>query len=154
MRARGLSLSFISGAWSQGFVDLALPKSSETSLCAAGTAEIGGKWIISKVLILASETIYSPSYLLSFAETLTALMRRATSVDPGGDSINNDGDGNGMAASRALIAAKKIYFGVGGGVQEFLEVLRSVPGGERLKIDEHVDIEGDGVERVILDVQI
>lgn len=53
-------------------------------------------------LILASETIYSP--------TTTPLFTRVVL-----DVLRPDGKG------RALVAAKEIYFGVGGGVMDFMK---------------------------------
>ena len=53
--------------------------------------------------------------------------------------------------SRALIAAKKVYFGVGGGVDEFLEVFKGVGGGE-LEVTEQLNIKSEGVGRVVLEI--
>ncbi|KAL5337811.1 hypothetical protein BJX70DRAFT_223939 [Aspergillus crustosus] len=86
-----------------------------------------------KTLILASETIYSPASLVAFSETLLALLRQSSSE------------------SKALIAAKKIYFGVGGGIDEFLAVLRKVCEGD-LKLEERMDIKSGGVGRIILEI--
>ncbi|KAL4927896.1 protein-histidine N-methyltransferase [Aspergillus undulatus] len=116
---RGISLNFISGAWSPSFVDLVLSSPEVASL---------------RMLVLASETIYSPASLGAFSKTLLALLSRSS-----GDS-------------QALIAAKKVYFGVGGGVDEFLSVLReiSVSG---LVVEERVDIKTEGVGRIILEIR-
>jgi protein-histidine N-methyltransferase len=85
---------------------------------------------------MASETIYSPSSLPAFSETLLSLLRRS----------NTD-----SAKSRALIAAKKVYFGVGGGVDEFLSVLQNVCADE-LEVQHKVDIQSEGVGRVVLEI--
>ena len=95
---RGITVDFISGAWSPAFVDLSFPSGTD------------GKY--NHTLILASETVYSPSSLGAFSETLLALMRRSAAAQGG--------------KARALVAAKKVYFGVGGGVDEFLAVLRNI----------------------------
>jgi protein-histidine N-methyltransferase len=50
--------------------------------------------------ILASETIYSPSSLAAFTEAMVALMKR-------------------VKTGKAIVAAKRVYFGVGGSVDEF-----------------------------------
>lgn len=60
LTSRGITIGFISGAWSPTFVDLVLSSPAKTQ---------------SRTLILASETIYSPASLGAFSETLLALMR-------------------------------------------------------------------------------
>ncbi|KAB8207454.1 hypothetical protein BDV34DRAFT_65803 [Aspergillus parasiticus] len=118
---RGISIEFISGAWSPAFVDLVFSSGEKAK---HGT------------LVLASETIYSPASLRAFSETLLALIRRP--VRAGG-------------RSRALLAAKKVYFGVGGGVDEFLEVFNTV-GGDELDVKERVDVKSEGVGRIVLEI--
>ncbi|KAL4883650.1 hypothetical protein BJY04DRAFT_216001 [Aspergillus karnatakaensis] len=115
---RGITISFISGAWSPSFVELVFSSPALTGY---------------KTLILASETIYSPASLVAFSETLLALLQRPS------------------VESRALIAAKKVYFGVGGGIDEFLAVLRGVSA-EGLKVEERLDVKSAGVGRVILEI--
>ncbi|KAL8860086.1 MAG: hypothetical protein Q9178_003350 [Gyalolechia marmorata] len=110
----------LSGSWSPDFAALALPESSEPPR---------------DVLILASETIYSPASTRAFTETLLDLIRRSEKA--GGKA-------------RALVAAKKVYFGVGGGVDEFLDVLQQL-GGEG-KVVWSTEGSGSGVERCILEV--
>ncbi|KAJ5936387.1 hypothetical protein N7454_005022 [Penicillium verhagenii] len=118
---RGIVLNFVSGAWSPEFVDIVFS--------ACETDDV-------KTLLLASETIYSPASLKPFSETLLELLRRSTTVS---------------VKSRAMIAAKKVYFGVGGGVDEFLAVLKEVSASE-LQVEQKVNIESEGVGRVILEV--
>lgn len=118
---RGITIDFISGAWSPAFVDLAFSHSPSVNY---------------RTLVLASETIYSPSSLGAFTETLLALLRRS---------------GTSESKSKALIAAKKVYFGVGGGVDEFLAVLRNTSGDE-MDVKELVDVKSEGVGRVVLEV--
>lgn len=118
---RRIVVSFISGAWSPAFVDLVFAGKGEGKL---------------RTLVLASETIYSPSSLGIFSETLLQLLRRSTVQ---------------TAKSRALVAAKKVYFGVGGGVDEFLAVLKGI-GGDQLDLKEKLDIKTEGVGRVILEI--
>jgi protein-histidine N-methyltransferase len=52
------------------------------------------------VLILAAETIYSPASLDSFTTTLLQILRK-------------------VRMAKALVAAKRVYFGVGGSVDDF-----------------------------------
>jgi protein-histidine N-methyltransferase len=118
---RGISIDFISGGWSPEFVDLVFSNPSSENC---------------KTLVLASETIYSPGTLTAFSETLLALLRRSSTP---------------ASKTRALVAAKKVYFGVGGGVDEFLAVLKSVCGDE-LQVQEKLDVQSEGVGRVVLEV--
>ncbi|KAJ0421037.1 hypothetical protein BJY00DRAFT_114492 [Aspergillus carlsbadensis] len=122
MARRGITISFVSGAWSPSFVDLVF---SSPELVGFNT------------LILASETIYSPTSLRAFSETLLTLLRRPFA-----------------AGSRALVAAKKVYFGVGGGVDEFLGVLRTFSDGVSVKVEERLDVKSEGVGRTILEIGI
>ena len=118
---RGISIDFISGGWSPEFVDLVFSNSSSENC---------------RTLVLASETIYSPGTLTAFSETLLALLRRSSTA---------------ASKARALVAAKKVYFGVGGGVDEFLAALKSVCGDE-LQVQEKLDVQSEGVGRVVLEV--
>lgn len=83
----------------------------------------------SNVLILASETIYDLKSLPEFTDTVINLLRA-----------------HGQS-SRAWIAAKKLYFGVGGGVDAFLKEVE-LRGGT---IKEIINIKR-GVSRVVLEV--
>ena len=118
---RGISIEFVSGAWSPEFVDLVF---------------LSGDGSPRKTLVLASETIYSPASLTAFSETLSALLRRSST---------------GSTKSRALVAAKKVYFGVGGGVDEFLAVLNNVCANE-LDVQQKLNVQSEGVGRVVLEV--
>ncbi|KAI8683827.1 hypothetical protein NCS57_00047500 [Fusarium keratoplasticum] len=92
-----VSLSFISGAWSQEFVDLlyALP---------TGNAQP------SSTLILGAETIYSPFALQAFLETIFVILEK-------------ERDTAGSQAG-AFVAAKRLYFGVGGSLDDFVDKAR------------------------------
>ena len=81
------------------------------------------------MLVLASETIYSPASLEVFTKTVLDIIRRSSN-------------------SRILVAAKKVYFGVGGGVQEFMDVMRRQGG----NVTPVLDVPGAGVGRVVLEV--
>ncbi|KAL2869964.1 protein-histidine N-methyltransferase [Aspergillus lucknowensis] len=117
---RGITIDFVSGAWSRSFVDLVFTSPELANF---------------KTLVLASETIYAPASLDAFSETLFALLHRSS------------------AQGRALLAAKRVYFGVGGGVDEFLAVLRRVSG-TSLRVEERVDIRTEGVGRTILEIAV
>ncbi|KAF2197818.1 hypothetical protein GQ43DRAFT_380121 [Delitschia confertaspora ATCC 74209] len=83
--------------------------------------------------ILASETIYSPSSLVSFTEAMVALLKRVKS-------------------GKALVAAKRVYFGVGGSVDEF-----RIECSKRGAVAYEAEFEGleeGGVRRSILEVQM
>ena len=80
----------------------------------------------SKPLVLASETIYSPDTLPSFIRVLTGTIR----------------------SSRALVAAKKVYFGVGGGVDDFVREWERIGGAT----DRVMEVGDNGVARMVLSV--
>lgn len=88
-----------------------------------------------ETLILASETIYSPESTLAFTVCLDETMRRC---EESGCRV------------RALIAAKKVYFGVGGGVDEFLGALKER--GSEGNVVWETEGMGRGVGRCILEV--
>ena len=83
-------------------------------------------------LVLASETIYSVASLTAFTAAMVALMRR-------------------VRGASALVAAKKVYFGVGGSVDAFRDECRGLGavvgevGGEQ---------GGEGVRRWIGEVRL
>lgn len=122
-----IEISTISGAWGTKFIELvgseAFPISSSLS-CPKARRE---------TLILASETIYSPSSINSFVSTLLDLLTAA--------------EAKGRTA-KALIAAKKVYFGIGGGIDDFVAILQE-NGGQASIVWE---LEGEGVDRAILEV--
>ncbi|RYO91331.1 hypothetical protein DL766_001998 [Monosporascus sp. MC13-8B] len=95
LSSRKISLHFISGGWSPEFVDLV------TSADATRT-EAGSK---QSTVIVGAETIYSPFALDAFTQTLFALM------------TEEKARGN---PSEALVGAKKLYFGVGGSLDDFV----------------------------------
>lgn len=91
LEERNTDLQAVVGSWFSDYASLALRDTLP------GT-----------VLILAAETIYSPSSTRAFTETVVDIMRQSKER---GDAV------------QALVAAKKVYFGVGGGVDEFLKEL-------------------------------
>lgn len=133
---RGISISVVSGPWSPTFVDLVLSgiRDPESNPQAA-----------MNTLILASETIYSPASLHAFSETLLDLLRRSMSASAA--------EANAHARSKAYVAAKKVYFGVGGGMDEFLAVLENIALGE-VNIRNVLDVKSEGVGRIILEIEM
>ena len=114
----GITLTLIAGAWSPRLVDL-VPTAPAMSL-----------------LVLASETIYSPASLSAFTETLIQILRR-------------------VKIGKAMLAAKRVYFGVGGSVDAFkAECART--DAVAYEIDNHgVDgLDDRGLRRCLLEVQM
>ena len=120
-KTKRVSFDFISGAWGSPFVNLVLGSfMSEADVLTSQR----------NVIILASETIYSPASLTSFVNTVANLLRARES------------------GGTAFVAAKRIYFGVGGGIPEFVREMRKV--GALVK--EVINITDSGVGRVILEI--
>ena len=117
--AKNIYVSGVSGSWGQDFSKL-----TQRFEATEDRQDI-------RTLILASETIYSPSSIRAFTEVLMESLMEPEN-----------------AGAMALVAAKRIYFGVGGGVDEFMQVLKEM-GGKGSLIRE---TEGAGVGRVILKV--
>jgi len=122
LSVKNLHLSGLSGTWNSSFSDLVRPFDEHQHR--AGV----------EITILASETIYSPSSMIPFAEVLLRALEDAERA---------------AGKANALIAAKKIYFGVGGSVNEFHNVLDRL-GGRATVVWES---EGPGVGRVIMEVR-
>ena len=118
---KNIRVSGISGAWNHAFNDLVRPFNHLPQQPATET------------IVLASETIYSPASIRAFSATLLSILGQGKAS--GGTAI-------------AFIAAKRIYFGVGGGVDEFLRILEEL-GGEAKTVWE---TEATGVGRVIMQV--
>lgn len=62
-----------------------------------------------RTLVLGAETIYSPFALASFSDTLLEILRREKG-----------------AGAAAVIAAKRLYFGVGGSLDDFTDRMRTL----------------------------
>ncbi|EDN96768.1 hypothetical protein SS1G_01694 [Sclerotinia sclerotiorum 1980 UF-70] len=82
-------------------------------------------------IIIGAETIYSPVALKAFAETLMALLELSTGPN-----------------KTALIGAKKVYFGVGGSIEDFIEDVVS-----KGALVEQIREESDGVRRAVIEVR-
>ncbi|ETN36891.1 uncharacterized protein HMPREF1541_07878 [Cyphellophora europaea CBS 101466] len=124
--ANDIDVAFVSGAWGPSFFSLL-----KSSLAPTSTTDQQPP--PTRILILASETIYSPATLPDFVGTTISLL-----------SLGAEG-------SRALVAAKKVYFGVGGGVAEFEREVAERGAGVRTVW--HSGDEG-GVGRVVLEVSL
>ena len=86
-------------------------------------------------LVLASETIYSPSALESFASATVGILKE-------------------VRLGKAMIAAKRMYFGVGGSVDAF-KVTCAQLGAVVADIENHgLDLGAEGVRRCLLEVQM
>ena len=128
---RNIHIAAISGAWGPEFTNLI--SSQAASFLPPSFFHDPTTHSRPETLILASETIYSPTSLQRFTSTLFGLLEAA--------------EASGGRAT-ALVAAKRVYFGVGGGVQEFLAAV-SARGG----VADVVWESRGGVGRVILEVR-
>ncbi|KAK0673367.1 hypothetical protein QBC41DRAFT_136888 [Cercophora samala] len=97
-----ITLRFLSGAWSSEFVDILYDSPNAPSLADS-----------TKTLVLGSETIYSPFALERFSETLLLILERERKDRPSG-------------SARAVIGAKKLYFGVGGSLDDFVDKMKGL----------------------------
>ena len=89
LTARNIQLFFISGTWGRKFIDILVQQHLIP---------------YPNTLILTSETIYQPDTLPIISETLIEII------------LSNKQAGNN---AKTLLAAKDIYFGVGGSIIEF-----------------------------------
>ncbi|TLD29315.1 hypothetical protein PspLS_03794 [Pyricularia sp. CBS 133598] len=92
-----IRLSFVSGGWSPELVELLY----SDKLVPSEAAEHSNP----STLVIGAETIYSPFALSAFAETLLEVLRREQA--------------SGKATS--IVAAKRLYFGVGGSLDDFVD---------------------------------
>ncbi|KAL2022758.1 hypothetical protein VTK56DRAFT_4574 [Thermocarpiscus australiensis] len=97
-----ITLSFLSGAWSPECVDLIYRSGIPADL--SGDAQ---------TLLLGSETIYSPFALESFSSTVLSILERERRERPSG-------------TAKAVVAAKKLYFGVGGSLDDFIHKVKGL----------------------------
>jgi protein-histidine N-methyltransferase len=85
--------------------------------------------------VLASETIYSPAALANFTAALVGILRE-------------------VRLGKAVVAAKRIYFGVGGSVDAF-KIECAQRGAVAAEVENHgVDLGEGGVRRCLLEVQM
>jgi protein-histidine N-methyltransferase len=126
LTSAGFDISFISGGWSPELVELIY--SSSASL-PGGTGASGTV----QTLIMGAETIYSPFALSSFTDTLLAILRREREAEP-------------SRQATAVIAAKRLYFGVGGSLDDFVDKMRDLGAGVSM-----VREETEGVRRGVVE---
>ncbi|KAI1482546.1 hypothetical protein K445DRAFT_317843 [Daldinia sp. EC12] len=101
LASRKISLSFFSGAWSAEFIDL---------INSDKTSKVGNE-VGLRTIILGAETIYSPFALSAFTQTIFSLLKEEKA------------QGN---TAEALVGAKKLYFGVGGSLDDFVAKARGM----------------------------
>lgn len=100
--ANRITLSFLSGGWSPEFVQLLYDPARTPSLPEN-----------LQTVIIGAETIYSPFALASFADTLLSILQRERRDRPSGQAT-------------AIVAAKRLYFGVGGSLDDFVDKMRDM----------------------------
>ncbi|KAI1809091.1 hypothetical protein GGS20DRAFT_378654 [Poronia punctata] len=118
---RKISLQFFSGAWSPEFVSMVADFSRRPLV--GGSSE-------QATIILGAETIYSPFALSSFLQTILSLLQHEKA--------------RGQEAE-VLVGAKKLYFGVGGSLDDFVVQAR-----ERGATVEQLREEVEGVRRGVV----
>ncbi|KAJ8093143.1 hypothetical protein PM082_020628 [Marasmius tenuissimus] len=121
LRERYITLRFFSGSWSTFDVD-----------------KIGGKYDI----VLTSETVYR----MESVPSLIDLLYHACAGQGGLDSLRITED----SPCLCLVAAKVFYFGVGGGIAEFVEAVRHRGTSNKTPTIETVWEQNVGVARKIL----
>lgn len=105
LTSSAISLSFLSGGWSPEFVDLVYGASPALPNDGNATA--------ARTLVMGAETIYSPFALSSFTETLLSIMQKERDGQPSRQAV-------------AVVAAKRLYFGVGGSLDDFVDKIRGL----------------------------
>lgn len=116
-----ITLDWISGGWSAEFVDTIYASKTQTE-----------PPVVSDSLIMGAETIYSPFALNAFYHTVMEILRCERRRNPN-------------CNASALVAAKRLYFGVGGSLDDFIAKARD--GGA---IIEQLREEVDGVRRGVV----
>ena len=136
MAAYGISFTFISGRWSTEWSDIAfpVPKEGEDPLVARGYT-----------LLFSSETIYSVEAYPDLVGSIVTILDRAA-------ERHYRGSGGKYTNPKALVAAKKMYFGVGGAIDEFVQFLKEVAG-DRTRVVERLDVSDQGVGRGVWEVE-
>ncbi|TQV96009.1 Mni1p protein [Cordyceps javanica] len=121
--ANRISLTFLSGAWSPEFIETMYNGTPD---------EAAGFNTAAATLLLGAETIYSPFALQAFMRTTFAILQREKEKQDTSPAV-------------ALVAAKKMYFGVGGSLDDFVDQARDC-GGHVITLRE----EADGVRRGVV----
>lgn len=92
-----IELDFLSGGWSEDFIEL---------LYSTEQSQLSERHDLTTIL-LGAETIYSPFALQAFTEVVLSILKR-----------EKCGKTN---CSSAWVAAKRLYFGVGGSLDDFVD---------------------------------
>ncbi|KIW83642.1 hypothetical protein Z517_02888 [Fonsecaea pedrosoi CBS 271.37] len=147
MTANDISFEFISGGWGPAFLDLVYPPSPPSPQASLGETDHQHQHSPkpTNLLILASETVYSPSSIKAFTETVLGILASHYRRFRAAPVI-----GRPPPPPRAWVAAKRVYFGVGGGVDEFVREVDRLGGRSRVV----VDVKDAGVGRVVLEVTL
>ncbi|KJK83735.1 hypothetical protein H634G_00968 [Metarhizium anisopliae BRIP 53293] len=119
----GMNILFLSGGWSAEFIQLLYSTSSHLAGALPELSPVS--------ILLGAETIYSPFALQAFTEAVLAILEREKVVF-------------GSQAS-AWVAAKRLYFGVGGSLDDFVDKIQK--GGT---IVTRIREEADGVRRGVV----
>jgi protein-histidine N-methyltransferase len=120
LTSQKINLQFISGGWSAEFIELV--RAAKDAPHVSGPKQ--------RTIILGAETIYSPFALQSFIQTIFPLMKHS----------QKEGD-----TAEVFAAAKKLYFGVGGSLDDFILKSRELGA-----IVEQLREETEGVRRGVV----
>jgi len=123
-----ISLLFFSGAWSPEFVSMIT--GSQNALDKPIPSPVDEQGAEQATIILGAETIYSPFALSSFLQTILALLQHEKACGQ---------------VAEVLVGAKRLYFGVGGSLDDFVVQAR-----EQGAIVEQLREEAEGVRRGVV----
>ena len=106
------------------------------------------------LLVLGAETIYSPFALRSFTDTVFALLRSKGQADGQNGAVDTGDSGaesskSGPGRPVCIVAAKKLYFGVGGSLDDFVDLAREM-GATVTELREEAQGVRRGVVKVVL----
>lgn len=127
LASASITLDWMSGGWSEQFVDAITISPAQSGAKPPTSAD---------TLIIGAETIYSPFALESFYHTVMEILRRERGDDP-------------ERVVEALVGAKRLYFGVGGSLDDFVTKMRE--GGALV---EELREETDGVRRGVVQCRL
>lgn len=147
-----IKLKFMSGGWSSDFLNLL-----DTLSCVEGSQDLNTaerapsldpSGVINspeknqRTLILGAETIYSPFALQAFTEIIFSILEKHKSQPT---TEANENSKPPAQETIALVAAKRLYFGVGGSLDDFVDKAK-----ERGGLITQLREETDGVRRGVV----
>ena len=132
-----IQLGFISGCWGDEMLSLLLQKKNTSYY--NSNSNNNNKNNNYYNMVLGSETIYEPRTAGEFTKVLVGCL--------------GDGSGTGGGGGVGLVAAKQMYFGVGGSIEAFARGIRDRGGGWLVREVDHIGREGGGVGGVIVEVK-